>query len=52
MASLFDEEASSSVATEVKPPAEVVPDTNMMEQMIQMGYGVNLVKKALKAVKN
>jgi len=24
----------------------------MMEQMIQMGYGINIVKKALLAVKN
>jgi uncharacterized UBP type Zn finger protein len=33
-------------------PAELVPDQSMIEQMVQMGYGVNLVKKALIAVKN
>ena len=30
----------------------IVPDPAMIEQMVQMGYGLSLVKKALIAVKN
>ena len=35
-----------------EPPAVVVPDPSMIEQMVQMGYGLTVVKKALIAVKN
>lgn len=30
----------------------IVPDPSMIEQMVQMGYGLSVVKKALIAVKN
>lgn len=50
LASLFDE--VQPAAKEVKPVAEPVPDQSMVEQMVNMGYGINIVKKALLAVKN
>ena len=50
LASLFDEQPAPP-KEEVKP-AELVPDQTMVNQMIAMGYGVNIAKKALLAVKN
>lgn len=47
--SLFDEAPAAS--KEVKP-VEVVPDQTMIDQMVQMGYGLSIIKKALIAVKN
>jgi uncharacterized UBP type Zn finger protein len=49
LASLFEE--APPTAKEVKV-VETVPDQSMIEQMQQMGYGVNIIKKALMAVKN
>ena len=50
LASLFQEE--SLVPAKEDKTAELVADQSMVEQMGQMGYGTNLIKKALLAVKN
>jgi hypothetical protein len=50
LSSLFDD--APAAAKEAKAPEVVAPDQAMIDQMLQMGYGIHIIKKALVAAKN